>query len=474
MTITSLTFAVFTFVTLIVYYVLPRRPQNWLLVIASYLFIGSWAPEFAVTFALLTGVNFWLGLRIGPTLPHAKWYLRLGIVVNVVALAFFKYQNFFLPELKELGLAGDGLKILMPIGLSFYVVQTIAYLMDLEKGLLEPERDPLDFAVFMAYFPRVTSGPIERARDFLPKLKENRVVDDELFSRSITLILIGLFRKVAVADVLNLILPTDVFSDPQRYRAPELAIWLLAYAFALYNDFAGYSSIVRGVSGLFGIELNQNFNLPYLARNMVEFWSRWHISLSEWLRDYIFTPTTRGLLRRKYNSRHPLTIVIPPLLTMFISALWHDLSWNMVLWGGIHGVLQVLERVRGIWWPAPPPQQHPAWRQVGAMLLLFILVCLAWVPFKTNVPDTLDYWQGLTNLSQWSNGLSLSHLHILVFVLSGIILGLDILLYRKGEFTFTQWHPIAKAVMINLAIFAIILGTAVQGDAPPPFIYQGF
>jgi D-alanyl-lipoteichoic acid acyltransferase DltB (MBOAT superfamily) len=398
----------------------------------------------------------------------------LGIVFNVLALVFFKYQDFFLPELNALGLTGDGLRLLLPIGLSFYIVQAIAYLMDLEKGLLAPERDPLDFALFMAYFPRLTSGPIERARDFLPKLKAPRVVDDELFARSITLILMGLFRKVAVADVLTLILPSDVFSDPGNYRAPELAIWLLAYAFALYNDFAGYSAIVRGISGLFGIELNPNFNLPYLARNMVEFWARWHISLSEWLRDYVFTPSTRALLRRKYNSRHALTIVLPPLLTMAISALWHDVSWNMLLWGGLHGVFQVGERVRSIWWPAPPPQQHPWWRQVGAMLLVFVLVSLAWVPFKTSIPDTLDYWAGLTNLSEWGAGLTLSHLHGLVFFLAGIILALDICLYRRGEFTFTQWPPLGKAIMINLAIFAIILGTAVQGDAPPPFIYQGF
>lgn len=249
-------------------------------------------------------------------------------------LAFFKYQHFFLPELARLGLESDGLRLLVPIGLSFYIVQAIAYLMDLDKGLQEPERDPLDFALFMIYFPRMISGPIERARDFLPKLKAPRLVDDELFARSLTLILMGLFRKLAVADVLNVILPKDVFSDPSHYRAPELALWLLAYSFILYNDFAGYSSIVRGVSGLFGIELNQNFNLPYLARNMVEFWARWHMSLSEWLRDYSFTPTTRALLRRKYNSRHPLTMVVPPLLTMFHQrAIRHDVQLEYAFMG---------------------------------------------------------------------------------------------------------------------------------------------
>jgi D-alanyl-lipoteichoic acid acyltransferase DltB (MBOAT superfamily) len=407
-----------------------------------------------------------------------RGFLWLGIAVNVAVLGYLKYNDFFLPELQDLLNTETGsLRILLPIGLSFFMVQAISYLMDVRRKLLEPVRDLPDFALYMVYFPKLTAGPIERARDFVPRLQTQRIVDNDLLTRSFALVMIGLVRKVAIADVITSITPDDIFTAPGEHSAPELLIWLVAYGFALYNDFAGYTSIVRGVSGFFGIEISSNFNTPYLARNFTEFWQRWHITLSDWLRDYIFSPLLRGLLRRKYNSRHILTMVLPPMVTMFVSALWHDVSLNMLLWGGIHGVYQVFERIRAVRAPSKPPQQHPAWRQVAAMSLVFVLAVIAWVPFRMEIGTALDYWQMLFSPNRWANvaDFTLLHrFHVIVGILILITLTMDIVQYRKGELAVINWQPLPKAILINIAIFGIILATAAQGDAPPQFIYQGF
>ena len=239
-----------------------------------------------------------------------------------------------------------------------------------------------------------------------------------------------------------------------------------------------YTNIVRGLSGFFGIEISANFKTPYLARNFTEFWQRWHITLSDWLRDYIFSPLLRGLLRRKYSSRHALTMIAPPMVTMFVSALWHDVSLNMILWGGLHGVYQVFERVRAVRAPSKPPQLHPGWRQVLGMSVVFVLAVMAWVPFRMEIGTALDYWRMLLDPSGWGSipaEFSLFHrFHVIVAVLILITLVMDITQYRKGELAVINWGSLPKAILINIAIFGIIIATAAQGDAPPPFIYQGF
>lgn len=468
MNITSLEFAGFTLAALLVYYVLPPARRNVWLLVLSYGFLAAWELEFALVFAALTLVNYAAARYVTPGSPRR--YLALGIVVNVAALGYFKYANFFLDEA---GLS-EGFRILLPVGLSFYVVQAISYLLDIRQGLTVPEKNPVDFALYMAYFPRVTSGPIERARDFLPRLQQKLALSDEVLSRSFTLILVGLVRKVAFADTLNILLPEGIFESPGRFHGGELALWLLAYALLLYNDFAGYTSIIRGVSLLFGIELSGNFNMPYFSRNFTEFWQRWHISLSNWLRDYVFSPTLRGLLRRKYNSRHPVTLVLPPLLTMVVSALWHDAALGMLLWGGLHGVFQIVERVRSLWRPIRPPQTYPRWRQGLSMLLVFILTLLAWVPFRMPVETAFDYWAGLLSPAGWLRWEVSGAAGWILALVVGFSFGVDFIQYRFGELAFMRLPPPAKAVLINLAIVAIVLAVALRGDAPPPFIYQGF
>lgn len=468
MSITSPEFALFTMGVLFVFHLLPLRWRSRWLLIMSYVFLVILDVEFALIFAVLTVMNYLASHHVTPQSSHRYAVLRLGIALNVFALVYFKYAHFFLDKLE----LTNGLRILFPIGLSFYILQAISYLLDISQGLLNPTTDKTNFALYMVYFPRLISGPIERARDFLPRLQSE--VKSDVIPRSLTLIGVGLVRKIVVADTLNLLIPDKIFSMPREFHGTELAIWLLAYAFLLYNDFEGYTSLVRGVSLLFGIELSKNFNTPYFSRNFTEFWQKWHISLSSWLRDYIFTPTLRGLLRRKYNGRHPLTLIAPPMLTMVMSALWHDISAGMLLWGILHGIFQVIERLRSLWKPVRPPHLYPIWRQLLSMVLVFMLVILAWIPFRMPLATAFDYALGIFNPLNW-DAIDITQTGYLIFLLALILsLILDSLQLSFGEEIYFRLSPLGKAVAINLAIVLLVLALALQGNTPPPFIYQQF
>jgi alginate O-acetyltransferase complex protein AlgI len=477
-------FVIFSSAILVLYYLIPGRWQNLLLLAASYAFLLILNPEFALVFALLTAVNYWMGYLVSPGQTGSRLWLLLGVAFNIAALAYFKYADFFAPYivyyLKRAGivLSGDALMLLMPLGLSFYIVQAIAYLVDVYQGTFEATKKPLDFALYMVYFPRLISGPIERARSLLTQLDRPRKFNFDLLWQSLTLILTGLVRKIAIADTLLLVMPDTIFNTPENFKTPELVFWLLGYAFAIYNDFAGYTSIVRGVSAFFGIELSGNFNTPYFARNFTEFWQRWHITLSNWLRDYIYTPLTRSLMRRRHGHRHLTTVTLPPLVTMFVSALWHGASWHMLVWGGLHAFYQVCERVWMVWFKGKPPHLLSRWKQVLAAIGVFILVVLAWIPFRMDLPTAVIYIKGMLHFSDWANltaSLSLSgHLYIISLTIILISLLIDAVHARSGELVYLRLSLALKALLINSAIILIVVAIFAQAAPPPPFIYQGF
>jgi alginate O-acetyltransferase complex protein AlgI len=474
MNITSLGFAGFVVLTLLVYYALPRRPQNILLVGVSYMFYITWSWWYALVLVVMTVVNFVLAqhLRTGDQAHRRR--LWFGIGVNLLALAIFKYEDFFVPDLRaalndwgvKTGIGG--LDILLPVGMSFYVVAVISYLVDVYRGQVEASRDPVDFALYMAYFPKLLSGPIERARAFLPKLAEQRFVDNERLSRSFTLIVIGTVRKVVFADTLFAMLPGQLFKQPGRFSSPQLIVYLIVYGFALYNDFAGYTSAVRGVSGLFGIELSPNFNVPYFSRNLTEFWNRWHITLSHWLRDYIYFPSSRALLRRNPSRANVPNLFVPPLLTMLVSGLWHGTGWAILVWGTLHGLYLIGERLLAFWRPAGPPHLQPRWRQGATTLVVFAVVMLAWVPFRAaNLSITLDYWRGMVHFSdlEWPTA------RILIILIPAF--WIDWVQYRHNdELVFLRWPRLAQATLLALAILATFLMS--QANTGAPFVYQGF
>jgi D-alanyl-lipoteichoic acid acyltransferase DltB (MBOAT superfamily) len=489
--ITSLSFAGFVAGVFVLYHQLPHRAENVWLLAASFGFYALWDWRFGLVLLGLTLVNFWLAQVLART--DSRSWLWAGIGLNILVLLIFKYNHFYLPELSHLlgGVDLGALTLLVPVGLSFYLVQVISTLVDVRMKRIQPEKDWLLFCLYLFYFPKLLSGPIERARTFIPKLKQPRVVNADLFVRSLSLVLVGLFRKMVIADSLMALAPQDAFTNPAAYSAQHLVTWLLGYAFALYNDFAGYTSIVRGISGLLGIELSQNFIRPYSSRNFTEFWKRWHISLSEWLRDYIFFPTTRSLLKMISNRQHFINLVVPPMVTMLVSGLWHGLSWHMLVWGGLHGLYQVVERVISLRRPVRPDSELPRWRKSAAVGLVFILTVLAWVPFRMELPAALDYLSGMFNPANWANpgfrqaASDLIHgkgfwswpeYHLpdpRVFLVILPALWLD---WRQekwqDELFFLQWRPWMQVVLLAAALLTLLVVSG--ADQQVPFVYQGF
>jgi len=476
MTITSSNYILFTALAMGVYYFLSRRMQNTWLLLVSYIFIITWDWKFAIVLGVITTFNFLIAPQLRINDQGRRGLLWLGIGVNVSALVLFRAANFFLPELEAvLGSFGistqaGGLKILIPLGLSYYVLQAISYLVDIYRGQVKAEANFVDFALYLAYFPKLIAGPIERARTFLPKLAQPRVVDNRVIARSVMLIFMGMTRKLLIADRLNASLLVDVFEIPAKYTQLELILWLVIYAFALYNDFAGYTDMVRGVSGLFGIELSVNFRTPYFSRNFTEFWKRWHITLSEWLRDYIYFPLSRLLNRRGSSYRNLANLMLPPMLTMLVSGLWHGLSLHMLVWGGLHGLYQIIERIPALWRPIVPPQNQPIWRQWLGMGVVFTFVTLAWVPFGWGLPVVFDLWSALLD---WSDvAIRYRRLFLAVpFLLASLLI--DLIQYKSNdEFVFLNWSPLARATCMAIILLLVFIVTG--DDFEQPFVYQAF
>ena len=476
MTITSIHFVLFTALALAVYYLLPRRPQNIWLLFISYIFIASWDWKFAVILGFVTAINFLAALRLRAHNQGRTGLLWLAVGFNVLTLMLFRLAGFFVSELEAvLGALGlstrtGGLQILVPLGLSYYTLQTISYLVDVYRGQMKAESDFVDFALYLAYFPKLLAGPIERARTFLPKLADPRVVDNRLIAQSVVLIFVGLVRKMFIADTLSASMLSDVIEFPGNYPPFELSLWLVIYAFALYNDFAGYTDIVRGLSGFFGIELSSNFRAPYFSQSFTEFWKRWHITLSEWLRDYVYYPLSRALSRARFRYRGLANLIVPPLITMVASGMWHGFSLNMLLWGVLHGSYLIGERVLAFWRPTVLPHNQRSWLQWLKTGVVFSLVVLAWVPFHWEGSAAIQLWEALFSRS----GIAIEHRR--VFLVLPILLGslaLDFLQFGSDdEFVILKWSPLVQAACMAVVLFWVFIVTG--GDFEQPFIYQAF
>ncbi len=439
-----------------VYHLLPARLRRGWLLLASAGFCALWSPLQPLIVMALAAAVYALSRRMA----GRRGWLAAGIALNVLALAALKY----IPAPAESGV----LAVLLPIGLSFRVLELIAYLVDVHSGRMEPAASLPDFLLFALYFPKLVAGPIERARAFLPKLTAPRRVGGADLSRGFTLIVVGLLRKAAIADVLTALIPPDLFSAPGGFSSPDLLAGLLAYAFALYNDFAGYTAIARGISALLGIELSPNFQQPYFARSITEFWNRWHMSFSFWLRDYLFFPISRALAGRLPDRRHPAHVIVPPLVTMTLSGLWHAASPGMLLWGWLHAAMMIGWRLPSLGRPVTPPDRQPRWRQIGGAILLFALVALAWIPFRDGVGAALASWRGLL---VWRGALAAFDARLLLPLIPA--LALDGIEARRGELAYLSWPLPARAGALALAL--LILLAALTADlTSTAFVYQGF
>ena len=494
MTVTSLLFFLSTLAAALVYHKLPQKYRNAWLLLVSAGFVATWSWQFVLVLALFAVVNYAIGLKIERVPAQMLAWSYAGILFNLLFLFLLKYNDFYLPAFSgllakvHLVNAGETAKILVPVGLSFLMVQAVSYLLDLRNKRLPAETDFVKFGLYIFYFPKLLSGPIERARTFLPKLDNPLLVETPLVERSLALILTGLFRKLAFADPLFNLIPADAFTKPLTYPGQNLLFWLLAYSFALYNDFAGYTSIVRGVSLWFGIELSPNFNLPYLSRNFSEFWSRWHISLSNWLRDYIFFPFARAIAKRGTKYSRLFNLILPPLVTMLVSGLWHGLAWSLLFWGALHGIYQIVERIPSLWAKVTPLNERPKWRQYLGTATTFIFAALAWIPFHATLPQSWQFLQGLflwrkpeffllrstltgkLQFTSWNTYL-LPNPFLVALIILAICFDWLQLRGKREEFIL-NWHRLALIVFVVLLLLLAVLSAF--SDQITPFVYQAF
>ncbi|MEJ2619799.1 MAG: MBOAT family O-acyltransferase [Candidatus Thiodiazotropha sp.] len=380
----SYIFWAFFVVVIMLYFRLQHKYQNRMLLIASYIFYGYWDYRFLSLIFISTVVDYFVALKIADSDDSKirKRLLLLSIATNLGFLGFFKYYNFFSNEFASI-LSSFGvdtslpvLNIILPVGISFYTFQTLSYTIDTYRKKIDPTDKFLDFALYVSFFPQLVAGPIERASHLLPQILQVRKLQGAAFSEGLFLVVSGLFKKIVIADNMAPIVNT-IFSKPvSELSGFEVLIGLYAFAFQIYGDFSGYSSIAKGIARWMGFELMWNFRNPYFATSPSDFWSRWHISLSTWIRDYIYIPLGGGRLGNFLTFRNLV-------LTMFLGGLWHGAGWTFIVWGLFHGAILVvyhaIDAVKGKDYFTNPSSLG---KHILFVVVLFHLTCISWLLFR--------------------------------------------------------------------------------------------
>lgn len=364
----------FFVIILALYYILPQKSRWGLLLAASAVFYASvdWRMLFLIGGSI--AISYFAGLQIekGQSVKEKRRWMSGCIVLLTAILFLFKYFNFFTESVNVLfGLAGLAsaslvLQLAIPLGISYYTFKIISYLVDIYRGKIDAEKHFGYYALYVSFFPQILCGPIERADHFMPQLKYGCRFEEKLFAEGMERLIIGLFKKLVIADRLAGYV-SAVFEAPQNY--PSLASIMAAffYSIQIYCDFSGYSDLAIGMAQMFGIRTRENFSYPYFSKNIKEFWKRWHISLSSWLRDYVYIPlggSRKGKVRTKVNL----------LITFLVSGLWHGSSWSFVFWGGLHGLWNMIS--------GPKKEEVPVWRQIYQTVLTFCGVTVTWIFFR--------------------------------------------------------------------------------------------
>jgi alginate O-acetyltransferase complex protein AlgI len=394
---------------------------------ASCAFYAFWDWRLLGLLLGITALDYAISVQLGRAekTRTRKALLLVSIVVNLGVLGIFKYANFFIDSLNHL-LEGTGVHletvhIILPIGISFYTFETLSYVIDIYHRRTAPAKSVLDYAIFVTFFPRLVAGPIMRASQFLPQLDRGIGVSKDGFTQGLHVFLRGMFKKVVVADHLSLLV-VPVFEAPEAFASSTLWLAVFAYSIQILCDFSGYTDMARGVARALGFELPVNFNSPYTAQSITEFWQRWHISLSTWLRDYLYIPLGG-------NRRGPLRTYANLMITMLLGGLWHGASWNFVLWGGIHGTLLATERAF-----LRPTSSDPSWASPVAWvrsIIVFLLVSLTWIFFRAASLE--DARTILFRLFIPSHGISWIYFPALLFV-PAVIVGALLARAFKWEF----------------------------------------
>lgn len=456
-------FAIFFPVVLTLSWLLMSRPVLWkpFIVFASYVFYAGANPRFCLLLGGVTIANQVFAKLIARSDDdrHRKHLVVAAVVLDLLALGVFKYYSFFVESLANsldsigLGMPLPLLTIALPVGISFFTFQAISYVVDVYRREVEPS-PTIDVALYLSFFPHLVAGPIVRAKEFLPQLLKPRDPSRVAVGAGIALIALGLVKKVVIADYLARAVVDPVFAVPQAYAAPDALLAAYAYTAQIYCDFSGYTDIAIGLALLMGYVFPQNFNSPYKATGFQDFWRRWHMTLSRFLRDFLYIPLGGNRGGKWFVYRNLM-------LTMLLGGLWHGAAWTFVIWGGMHGLYQVLER---IWGGRVKLPVFVRW------FVTFHAIVLGWIVFRSQ-----DLGQLGDFLGRFGDAGSLTLLTPAVALAVGLTIGLQLVpsgFLQRAQLWFEDLRPLALGT--GLAVLVVVAAATISSQGVAPFIYFSF
>jgi len=465
----SFDYLLFLPIVFIIYWLLHKKHawQNILLLVASYVFYAWWDWRFLSLIIYSSLVDYLIGKKIHKeNSPQSKKrLLLLSLFSNLGLLAVFKYYNFFASSFSQLMLSVGWevdsltLNIILPVGISFYTFQTLSYTIDIYRGNIKPTNNLVSFFTYVSFFPQLVAGPIERAKNLIPQIESKRTFSIDYFKEGLLQIFIGLFRKIVIADNLGIYVDS-IYSDVTIHNSTSLLLATIFYAFQIYFDFAGYSDIAIGSAKLFGFKFGKNFNAPYFSRSLTEFWRKWHISLSSWLRDYLYI-SLGGNRKGKINMYRNL------MITMLLGGLWHGSSWNFVIWGGIHGVFLAMEKF---------VFSKLNWKNFNflGILYTFTVVLISWVFFRAlSFSDSIFIIKKFVKFDFMAPFIGNINILAITFLMLLLGIGFDLLI---KYFNVSLEELGSKFSILTLSIFisVLILLTSLFYSTSENFIYFQF
>jgi len=487
MVFTSIDFVIFFCAVFALYFFVPQKWKWVFLLAASYFFYGYWKIEYLALLIVPTLIVYFLGLKISRAPAEAKsrrkWLLIAGLVSALAVLFVYRYTNFIGSSLFSLAglmikdLTYNPLELIYPFGISFYSFKMVSYLVDVYNENAPAEKHPGYFALYVSFFPQILAGPIDRAVNFIPELKKKVNFDIERIMSGFRLVVWGVFKKMVIADRLAIFVD-EVFRSPEQ-QGLNLLFGAYFYGFQIYCDFSGYSDIAIGISRILGFKSMKNFDFPYFSKSMTQFWNRWHISLSTWLRDYLFLPIAYAVMRpiktaKLYKIKaETWGYVIGMFVTMFLGGLWHGASWTFVIWGTLHGLYLIIgyttKKARKRWVKKIKLNKLPRLRHFISVFITFNLISFAWIFFRAESFEKAFVYIKYLQLKPPETG-TVYLLYNLIMVVIFILL--EILYKNRDKFRFIQRIP----AVIKIAGFALFICLIIifAVDTANEFIYFQF
>lgn len=429
------------------------------LLLASYFFYGYWDWRFCFLLLFVTVIAYATAL-----FADRKTLFVLGVTVPLVVLGLFKYFNFFLDSFAQLLSRELGtLSIILPVGISFYTFQALSYVIDVKRGKIEAERSFVRMALYISFFPQLVAGPIVKAADFLPQLKEDRRITLKSFETGIQLMIFGLIKKIVIADHLSVFVD-DVFRTPTAFHWLTIVLAVFSYAIQIYLDFSGYSDIAIGCAKILGYDFQPNFNIPYISENVTVFWRRWHISLSTWLREYLYIPLGGN---RKGKTRQYINL----LLTMLLGGLWHGANWTFVFWGMLHGLALCVDKM------LPKKKAPKTLSKILGAVGTFLFVSFTWIFFRSE--NFSKAWMVIRGIVTLQSGVVQPFFWTFVALITVFTATMAAVIRSKklGKKSSEGYYPLLKLNTVpGLTLFFIlcglVIGLAFTGEHP--FVYFQF